>query len=346
MSDDYKIVAYTPERKEEVLQLASYVWSPDPELCVSYLKWKYHDNPYMVAPVFYLAMHDGRAVAMRGLFTSRWESNGNFFELPCFGDSAALPEHRGRGLMGLITRSALDDIGSERPKYALSLSAGAFTRRAFVENGAVRLDLPVTYTRRMEPADIASSYTLSENCLDSVSGSVQVAPSVWIEERPRPQAMGRLIMRIPRDGRIRHVRDAAYFSWRFGNPLSRYWFLYCATGDELSGYLVMQMSRKKRELVNIIDYEALDRDVALQLLHSAVAVSGGSQLTIWPDTSERMHSGTIYDLGFAAFRDSRVHCMLVGSTCRTQPQAEWELGCRQLCDPRNWDMRMIYSDNY
>ncbi len=95
MSEEYTVVAYTPDYKENVLSLASYVWSTNPTLNLSYLKWKYESNPYMTAPVFYLALHKGQAVGMRGLMGSQWESGDESFTLPCFGDSATVPEgHR------------------------------------------------------------------------------------------------------------------------------------------------------------------------------------------------------------------------------------------------------------
>ena len=72
--------------------------------------------------------------------------------------------------------------------------------------------------------------------------------------------MAELAERIGYDGRIRHVRDEQYFSWRFQNPLSEYRFLFWDNG-RLDGYLVLY--RKvyppgNDELAYIVDWDAIN----------------------------------------------------------------------------------------
>src|SRR5262249_10682368 len=62
-------------------------------------------------------------------------------------------------------------------------------------------------------------------------------PDIRLARDPEPEPMARLVARLGYDGRIRHVRDAEYFAWRFRNPLHEYRFLY-AGGSDLDGYLV------------------------------------------------------------------------------------------------------------
>lgn len=348
MSEEYTVVAYTPDYKENVLSLASYVWSTNPTLNLSYLKWKYESNPYMTAPVFYLALHKGQAVGMRGLMGSQWESGDESFTLPCFGDSATVPEHRRRGLMKRITQAALEHIGAEHHTYAISLSAGKATRRAFLGNGAMMVDMPVTYTRDWNGVESRASKGLIPNEPRLSHERVQVSRNVWLDGRPRPQAMARLVEQLPRDGRIRHARDEVYFSWRFDNPLCRYWFLYRETSGELEGYLVLQKSRKSKLefLYNVVDCEALEPSTLPELLRAALSLGGAGRINVWPNTLTGNLSDTLRDLGFYVRRDAFVYRILVGLTSGTQVPAEWRLGSRRLCDPANWDMRMIYSDNY
>src|SRR5207244_7801865 len=50
--------------------------------------------------------------------------------------------------------------------------------------------------------------------------------------------LAELAARLPAaSGAVHHVRDAAYLTWRSGNPLARYVYLTSGTGPS-SGYLV------------------------------------------------------------------------------------------------------------
>jgi hypothetical protein len=70
--------------------------------------------------------------------------------------------------------------------------------------------------------------------------------------------MAELVARRPWDGRIRHLRDAEYFAWRFRDPLHDYRFLYWDDGG-LRGYPVLQRyvsDRADHGCVNIADVAA------------------------------------------------------------------------------------------
>lgn len=346
MSEEYTFVAYTPDYEEDLLSLASYVWSVSPALNQSYLKWKYESSPYTTAPRFYLALHQGRAVGMRGLMGSRWESGDESYELPCFGDSATAPEHRRRGLMTRITRAALEHMESDGHGCTISLSAGAATRKAFLANGAMMVDMPVTYSRGWNGGEAQASKNPGPSEPRLSHQRLQVAPMIWLEDRPRPHAMAGLIERLPRDGRIRHVRDEAFFSWRFDNPLCRYWFLFRETSAELDGYLVLQKSHKLEALYNFVDCEAVEPGILAELVRAALGLSGAGRINAWPNALTGNLSDTLAELGFDLRQGDYEYRILVGATSRTQAPAEWRLGSQDLRDPANWDMRMIYSDNY
>ena len=95
---------------------------------------------------------------------------------------------------------------------------------------------------------------------------------VTLSKTARPRAMAELAERIGYDGRIRHVRDEQYFSWRFQNPLSEYRFLFWDNG-RLDGYLVLYMKvypPGDDEWAYIVDWDAINGNVWHDLLQAAI----------------------------------------------------------------------------
>jgi hypothetical protein len=92
--------------------------------------------------------------------------------------------------------------------------------------------------------------------LDAKSWIRRVQPTrVTVAHAPRPDAMAALVRRLGHDGRLRHVRDVEYFSWRFQNPLATYRFLFHG-GEQPDGYLVLEASTSDlsdRNTVTIVD---------------------------------------------------------------------------------------------
>jgi hypothetical protein len=161
--------------------------------------------------------------------------------------------------------------------------------------------------------------------------------------------MAALVARLPWDGRIRHVRDAAYFSWRFQNPFREYRFLYW-DGDGLQGYLVLQRSTSDRgtpHKTNIIDWEGTDDRVRAALLETALACGGFRRLHAWTVGAREATRSLLYAHGFEAFARPDVKLPSQGLLVRRldpgPPPARWPLGSRDLLRIENWDLRMLYT---
>ena len=68
--------------------------------------------------------------------------------------------------------------------------------------------------------------------------------------------MADLVQRLGHDGRLRHVRDAAYLAWRLADPQHEYRFLFSGS-DRLDGYLVLEWYRLDEDRgVNVRRWEA------------------------------------------------------------------------------------------
>lgn len=376
----YDIVRYTPDLKEEVLRLQTHLWDPDPAVNRAYLEWKYERNPYMAAPMIHLALSDGHVVAMRGIFGACWQAGhpARTFAVPCAGDLVAAPEHRNRGLPALIIEAALRDLDGSGQPFVFNLSASLATQLASLRAGWRSLG-PLEDWRRRAPVEapprglrgharrlpyvwrfVAPAAPLQAfHALDRNAARQRSAPhrAVAVEAAPRPEAMAALVARLPGDARIRHVRDSRYFAWRFGNPLSRYRFLYW-TGAALEGYLVLQTAaRRPAGVVSVLDWEAPDPEVRAALLHAALAWGRFAEVAIWADSLPPESRAVLREAGFVlvprAASLGQAHRMqvprptvLVRALGPAAAAREWTLSGLSVLDLAAWDLRMLYSDTF
>jgi hypothetical protein len=174
---------------------------------------------------------------------------------------------------------------------------------------------------------------------------------VFLEKTPRPESMAELVKQINSDGRIRHIKDQQYFTWRFQNPLSMYRFFFWEDAS-LEGYLVLQTSvYTNRVNVNIVDWEAANTQVLVDLLQTAIDLCKFTYLTIWsatlPDEAKILLQNADFNYVSETERIKYHYpTVLVKSVYNDMPRTDWVLANRKLLDLTNWDLRMIYSDNY
>jgi len=382
MKYDYEIVNYHPGWKKEVVEIQKNLWSPDAALNTSYLEWKYECNPYLKTPLIYLALCRNRVVGMRGMFGVNWEVGVPSKTIPGIypDDMVIVPDHRNRGLITKIMRAAFEDLEKKGYPFVCNLSAGRITRMASLAMGwrsvgsmqpqhwhsrraeyfqRIRKIVAKTrfiwrYADRLPYRDWGEKrQPLQELCNLQGRGPKKVGSRIVAEPGARAAEMAKLVSRIEYDGRIRHVRDKSYLSWRFRNPLHRYLFLYWEE-PELEGYLVLQEYVSEfgnRGRVNIVDWEATSKRVRAGLLHAAIHLSPFADLNIWTATLREETKRLLRDVGFrpvhegqeGAGVDQDQPCLLVRSVRDNMPETEWSFERHRLLDMANWDIRMIYS---
>jgi hypothetical protein len=180
-------------------------------------------------------------------------------------------------------------------------------------------------------------------------GRRQRRPELSLESTPRCEAMALL---VERSGslRLRHVRDAAYFHWRFQHPLSRYRFLYW-TDQQLQGYLVLQeyvSAYAVKRVTNIVDWEADNDAIRADLLVAALSLVRGRDLVIWSSCLSESVRALLGRSGFqpdpepdSAARQRDV--LLVRPSGDPQPAETWQFAGQRLLELENWDLCMLYS---
>jgi GNAT superfamily N-acetyltransferase len=378
MDSTYELVCYEPGLKKQVIELQTHLWSPSVGLNTAYFEWKYERNPYVDAPLIYLAMHNGRAVGMRGFFGTQWEGGiPTQKSIVLYADDFVIaPEHRNRALSTKIMAAAFEDLAKRRYQYAFSLSAGPMTflfslatgwrsvgsmqpmrQRSWqvaLRSGRDRLitRLPVrsrgineifrqwSQKKRRSLADIDA---------DQVRRSLTGVPWILFEDVPRCADMAQLIERIGGCGRIRHVRDREYFDWRFQNPLSRYRFLFWAK-TRLEGYLVLQeyTAYADKEVVNIVDWEATSVAVQAELLQAAMDLTADRRLITWSVSLPRQTKAVLDEAGFKLVRQpqnvaQQRRALLVRPIRDEELDGDWLFTGQPLLDMKSWDLRMLYS---
>lgn len=380
MANDYEIVKYQPDYKKDVVELQKQLWSPDPELNTAYLEWKHERNPYLRPPLIYLALCGKNVVGMRSMFGIQWEYGVPAKTVPgiCPDDLVIASGHRNRGLVTLMMNAAFNDLEKKGYQYVYSLSAGKITRLASLAmnwRSAGSMQPLHWRSRRAESFQRIRKYVgktrfigryadklpyrhwgerqqnLHELCTPGRMRSRNIGDRMVVERGVRAEEMAELVSRIGHDGRIRHVRDEEYFSWRFRNPLHRYLFLYWKEKD-LEGYLVLQQYVSElspsKVRVNIVDWEATSQRVRAGLLRAATRLMPFADLNIWTATLGNETRNLLRDVGFTPVQegasvDQEQPCLLVRSVRADEPEAGWSLGNRRLRDMADWDIRMIYS---
>ncbi len=369
----FRVVRYSVEHKVAVAELQRHMWSPDTRLNASYLDWKYHQNPYIRDPLIYLAFVGDKLVGMRGALGTRWEvgNPAEFFTLPYADDLVIDPAYRGQGLHRVIMNSALHDLAGRGYRYVVNLSASRVTaeasmnmqwrktgrvnplhRRTLRKSGAEFLakrarSLPLLW--RWADTFSALSGRSGDRLFDQLDARFSAPDqgrdpgSLFAQKAPLTHEMSELVARLPRDGRIRHVRDEKYFAWRFGNPLCNYRFLYVGRG-RLRGYIVLQQSPViSGDRASIVDWEAESDLIRAELLSAAIEYGKFPELYVWQLGASPASTQMLERNKFKSLHVPHENSILIRSLHEDDLNADWKLGGRRLDDANQWDLRKIYS---
>jgi hypothetical protein len=161
---------------------------------------------------------------------------------------------------------------------------------------------------------------------------------------PLPDAMADLVRRLPYDGRIRHAKDERYLAWRFGNPQSRYRFVY-AGGKQLEGYLVLS-AILAHTWVSIVDWEATAPSVLREMLRRAMEWGSFRATYVFHATLRSDQVRILHESGFQPPGDSDRHSgkILVKLLAEDDSAENWSINGRSPLEAENWDLRMIMHD--
>jgi GNAT superfamily N-acetyltransferase len=358
LMDDYEIRKYDLQFKNQLLQLQAHHWGRDNARNAAYFEWKYERNPYMEMPSIFLALKDEVVVGMLGMYGAKWEfgKDRQISFCPCPADVVVHPAHRRKGLFKRLMLAQFQDLTARGFVHTFALSAGTMSYPGLISLGWKSIGSIETMRRHQEQnfkrplQKLKAALRLPEPrkkpffSLDQVSGK----RGIVIQKTARPEQMSQLVKRLSYDGRIRHVRDAPYFAWRFQNPFSQYRFLFYGS-NVLDGYLVLQASYDScKSSATIVDWEASTLEIRIELIQAALECGLFEDLFAWSAMLSDDVRVVLRDLGFKPVsttggnHDSPV---LVRPLQDIENKENWKLGHYCLFDRSSWDLRWVYSDH-
>jgi GNAT superfamily N-acetyltransferase len=357
---DYEVVPYRPELLEQLIALYNEVFRRSPQECRDYLHWKYWRNPYLDEPLLFLARNgSGSVVGMRGFYGTCWQVGDRRVVIPCADDFAIAAAERNKGLMTLIMRAALESLARQGFGYTINASGSELTVLQSLAMGWKSLGPmePVVRMTDVERARRLIVRAARRTLLQRFTyGSIGNPPgsfakldrrgtepaarerNVVVESSPRPEAMAELVRSIAGDGRIRHVRDADFFRWRFGNPTREYRFLYFERDGALEGFIALASYTRSNLQFNIVDIEARNDSVLAELVETACAWGRFPAIGAWMASHPPAARTLLTRHGFVAtdrrLRARGMPCVLLKKIGSAESAA---------LDGAAWDIRLIDS---
>ena len=355
--DDYQVVPYDERHREGVLRLRTMFRSIAPAWNAAHFRWQQEENPCFEGHWIQLALLRDAVVAMRVLQHAEWEVGDPpaRFRAPCFAGTAIDPAQRQKGLFGRLTCAAEQDLARRGVEWAFNLSAGAATHVSSLAEGwrgtgSLRTMRREPTVRGWRVRDRMLRYALRAARFASRPG-----PGVRIADEARPEEMSRLAAETRRPGRLRRVRDAAYFRWRFRDPSSRYRFVYVEREGRLAGFLALHRPAPPIPSggLSIADWECGEGLSWDELLGAAVAYAERLQkpLTTWSAALPEAAQRALRRLGFeddpepGPLARSRP-TVLVRRIGAARDGAPWRLHGVPLDALEGFDVRMTDSDAF
>jgi GNAT superfamily N-acetyltransferase len=366
----YKVVRYHAGLRPGVVALLRHLTPGDDRLRDAYFRWKHEENPFVAAPVAYVALQEDRVVGLRGFQGARWRLPGARESrlLLCACDLVVDPAHRGQRLHQRIMDVALGALRDEGHRTVLSFSANPITYRSSLQQGW-RLVAPYATwaieTRRARAAGGATARMHRWPGVWRFAGSpsriVLRRGFTTMEERWRRRAgvaefTGELraddmaaLTAATQAGATAQARDPAYYRWRFRNPASEYRFAYWR-GRSPTAFVALQRPRQPYGAdISIVDYAAPDAGALLAVIGEIAGVGGFDRLSLWTVGLPQAVTERLGALGFAPRDMSRGDPAYVPGLLTIQLDRHGAASpAAPVPDdaPPSWDLRMIDSDNY
>jgi GNAT superfamily N-acetyltransferase len=351
-----EVIPYDPGFKDEVAKLLTLLVSRDPARARRYFEWQYEENPYFEDPILYLARADGQIVGMRGLVGAKWQAgvNGGPVVIPYPDDHIVVEDRRGSGIVTLIMRAMLADAEARGYHLLCNVSAGIVTNLTSLAAGWKRVGAMQPVARAFRPGgpEPWSSSAEAFQRLDRAgcgAGSGE-GTAITVSNASRLEAMAALVERMGHDGRMRHVRDAAWLTWRYRHPLREYRFLWHETAGLLDGYLVVRRytdPQAQSRRADIVDWEATGEPIAAVLLDRVIEWGRFAELGCWTATLPEARHRLLIQAGFEPtdldLRARGLPGLLLMALGGGDSGVAWNLNGRHLPDLAQWDLRQVYT---
>ncbi|WP_338597085.1 GNAT family N-acetyltransferase [Saccharopolyspora sp. SCSIO 74807] len=344
---DIRTSRYEPSARSAVVEFQQLLWSGGPDGNAAYLDWKYAQNPYLNDRYLLLAWEGDELVGMVGGFGACWQHGGDRVVLPCIADTVVAPDHRGGPLFGRMLDELTGMLRADGVPWLLDFGDQRAAPIMVMQGWQSVGPWAIATAERSDGAATGRLWAQArERELRAPRSGARIRTTAT-PEADLFREFGALAERNARATHIRHVRDAEYLSWRARNPLADYFYL-TAHSDGLAGYLVGHRTRVDatdgHTPTTIVECEAVDDGVWLDLVEAAAGVLPGTTVLIWTRDIGADQRSSLPSLGFAhdepsgrLTRDWHLPNLLVRST-GAEVHPDWLTG---LHDPSRWDLRAV-----
>jgi GNAT superfamily N-acetyltransferase len=267
---DLEVRAASDEDLPQILELlqSSLGWVPNEQYAAFY-RWKHHENPFGRSPAW-VAVDDGRVVALRVWLRWRFVRSGHRWEAVRAVDTATHPDYQGRGIFRRLTTSSLEKLHEEGFAHVFNTpneqSRPGYLKMGWEEVGklpvAVRFRSPLAGLRAFRARVPAEKWSLPSDAgvpaLEALNDEAEVAS---------------LIATQP-DAQIHTDLSVAVLRWRYGFHQLH----YRAIRDH-GGVLLFRL-RRRGPAVECVVCHVLAPDVAVvgRLLRRVAKVSRADQV--------------------------------------------------------------------
>jgi hypothetical protein len=375
---NHEIIRYDSIYNDQICELEKEIWSPDLNVNKSYLRWKYFDNPYTTLPKIYIVLLEGKVVAVRGMYETKWQfgNSADGFTALCAGDTVIHPEYRNKGIYPELANFIKNDLCELGYRYLFNFSAGPTTLINNLAIGWKSIGRIRTMSIESSPRTIIRKL-MSEHMINKLIKNTTAAKflkrlinkfgynsynkllryhkkmhtHLRIEKYPITDEMAILVGKLAGDNKLVLTRDEKFFKWRYSNPLSKYIFIYWYD-KELKGYLTAQTPLYKlgfMDKFNIIELEGVNSIIKMDLLKSMISLLDSRSISVW---SNMLNEDCRKFLALNGFIESSLtgsaseYTPTILVTMTNGPANVIEYRGMNLLDMNNWDLKMMYSDAY
>lgn len=341
---NYQIRSYTAQDRDAVIALQQLLWQGGPQGNAAYLDWKYRHNPYLDDRYIVLGWSGDELVGMIGAFGAWWETgSGHRIMLPCLADTVIVPDHRGGPLFNRMLDALIAQLGADGVPWLLDFGDQPAGPAMLMRGWKAIGPWPVATISRQVPVLADSLWTSPDpQPIQGTRSQVAIQPT----QAPDIAQMATLVAQMTQANTIRHVRDAQYLTWRYSNPLARYFYLTAGVED-LQGYLIAHQSLSDpddSQITTIVECEATSDAVWLDLIDGALSLVPGASILIWArDITPSLLAGlqqsnfTVDEPTGRLTHDIHLPNLLVYQTAIVE---DWSPFAK-LDEPSAWDLRSV-----
>ena len=231
--------------------------------------YKHCSNPYKL-PYYYAHIKSGRKLIATNCFLGAKMKYGDKRYIAAQScDTAVVPENRGGGVFMRMISEATENLKSEQVDFMFgfpnSKSYGGFMKLGWKDictyNSFLKICSPKDIIierlgRRVTTDSLKTAFT-DESVFSNYENAVKKLPDTSIDTQLGKKCpfSDRDISVINSSDNIKIERTVEYFKWKTDNNSDRFYYLTARENDDLTGYIIFELSTHGR--IKVIDWFAV-----------------------------------------------------------------------------------------